>query len=491
MKIANWDKLIDFAAYRLRSEFTIEGKQRDVLVSTKQIKVIRAARQSGKSFNVAFITYALLCYSQATGRKLRILFGGPRAKDTRHIWKQLQEFMEIAPIQGLGVKRAITHPKMMVFDNGTEITNATTDDPQNDDIRGGNYDFLAIDEFGNVPHREELLNALAPALKNKKRLNLLMFIGTPDICLSGQEFDNLFDLGQPSQICYTCREKADATAERLQIDTCIKCGNKWHNPLQSWKMTADDCPNVDESDAAVMDCLLTEDGWLRENMAEAVPPGGKLFPEFNFTTQVVPQAYNPELSYIIGVDFGRNKPIVEFIQPEGDNFRIFHEISCKDIIVENLVKEIKLAVLIICHGDSPLIVGCDRAGKAKSDLVTFTAFSVLQAAFPMATSTSRVSLTKKENQTELYRKLTKQNQIFVDPECRELVTAFVKATPNKTGQKVNSGWKKVEGIDDPLDALIYGIINYNPGLMIPDELSPTPQLSEREMERRERAFFGG
>ena len=439
MKISNYNKLIQFAVQRLSYE--IIDKQKNILESTKQIKVIRAARRTGKSFNVALITYALLCYSQSTGRAIKILFAVPRSEYTRHMWKHLHDMLDKAPIQGLLVKfdnytSQSTNKKKMVFDNGTKISNATCDDPDMEDIRGDAYDFLAVDEYGSIDHKVEFMAAASQALKDKNRLNLLMIIGTPDLGM-GSEFDELFEIGQED------------------------------NPsIQSWRLDESDCPFLDRQSADVMNSLLDADGRMREVWAEPVPKGGKLFPEFDYKTQVVPQTYNPELPYFIGVDFGRNKPIVEFIQPDGQDFRIFHEISCKDILVDNLVNEIKLAVAVKCQGNQPTIIGSDKAGKAKSDLVSWTAFSVLKKTFPQATYTTHIQLVSKDNQTQLYRKLTMQNRIWVDPDCKELARAFVKATPNTEGRKIKSGWKKREGIDDPLDAFMYGLINHDAGLIV-------------------------
>jgi len=454
MKINNWPKLIDFAADRLG--YTIVDKQEDVLKSTKQVKVIRAARRTGKSFNVALITYSLLCYSQATSISLNIIFAGPRSEDTRHMWSHLHSMLESKPIQGMTVEydnylSQSTAKKKMFFSNGTRITNATCDNPEMDDIRGDAYDFLAVDEYGNIDYKKEFMAAASQALKDQDRLNMMMVIGTPDLGM-GEEFDSLFEVGQ-----------------------------KEEENIQSWHLTEADCPFIDKESADVMNSLLDEDGRLREVEGLQVPPGGKLFPEFNYRTQVTPQAYDIKLPYFIGVDFGRNKPVVEFIQADGDDFRVFHEISCNDILVENLVKEIELAVLVKCFGNQPTIIGCDKAGKAKSDLVSYTAYSVLHKAFPMATFTTSVQLVNKDNQTGLYRRLTMNNRIWIDPSCKKLTTAFIKATPNTSGKRVNSGWKKVEGIDDPLDAFMYGLINFDPGLIIASK-PPTKVPSDFEVQ---------
>ena len=161
MKLDNFDKLIDFAAHRLG--YTIKDKQREVLRSSKQIKVMRSARRTGKSFNVALITYALLCYSQAVNRALNIIFAGPRTEDTRHIWGHLHSMLDTTPIQGLEVefdnyKSQSTNKKKLTFNNGTRITNATCDNAEMEDIRGGAYDFLAVDEYGSIDYKKDFMN---------------------------------------------------------------------------------------------------------------------------------------------------------------------------------------------------------------------------------------------------------------------------------------------------------------------------------------------
>ena len=208
MKITNWNKLVDFCAHRL--DYSISGKQDEILKSTKQIKVIRAARRTGKSFNVAFITYCLLIYSQLTNKALNILFAGPRSEDTRHMWMHLHSFLEKAPIQGLKVefdnyKSQSTHKKKLVFENGTKILNATTDNPEMEDIRGDSYDFLAVDEYGNIDHKDRFMEAASQSLKDADRLNWMMVIGTPDLGM-GAEFDALVAEGE-NTLCPECRSK--------------------------------------------------------------------------------------------------------------------------------------------------------------------------------------------------------------------------------------------------------------------------------------------
>lgn len=459
----NWDKLIQFAVDRL--EYTVGGKQKDILESDKQLKVVRAARRTGKSFDAALITYALLCYSVAVSKALNILYAGPRAEDTKHIWGHLNKMLTKAPITGLEVeftnyKSQSTNKKKMVFNNGTYIKTATCDDVEMHDIRGDCYDFLSVDEYGNIPHKAAFMDAASQALKDKDRLNMMLIIGTPDLDM-GTEFDTLMERGK------------DPDAK-----------------IKSWHLTEDDCPFLDEESAEVMNSLLDEDGRLREVYGEQVVRGGRLFPEFKYKEQVVPLSYDSSKPYGLGIDFGRVKPIVEFIQPMDDGtFNIFHELSPKNILIDDLIKEIKLVVETTCQNNKPIMIGVDKAGKARSDLVSYTVFERLYKEFPQTKCTAHSQLVSKDNQVHLLRKLTMLKNIRIDPSCKALATSFIKATPNKSGQILKSGWLKAEGIDDPLDALMYFIINYNPSLII--EVKKETIVDDNELARKMSEFFGG
>lgn len=215
---------------------------------------------------MALITYALLCYSQVINRALNIIFAGPRTEDTRHIWTHLHSMLDIKPIQGLEVefdnyKSQSTNKKRLTFNNGTRITNATCDNPEMEDIRGDAYDFLAVDEYGSIDYKKEFMAAASQALKDKDRLNLMMIIGTPDLSL-GDEFDEVFEAGQ-----------------------------KENDHIQSWHLTEEDCPFINKESADVMNSLLDDDSRLREVFGEAVPPGGKLFSEFNYNIHVKEQVF--------------------------------------------------------------------------------------------------------------------------------------------------------------------------------------------------------
>lgn len=463
-KIANWATLISFSIDRINKGrlvaheplFKFEAIQQEILTSTRAFKIIRAARRTGKSFNVAFITYTLLIYSIITNRPLKIIFVGPTYEDARNMWYHLRMFLKFAPLHGAGQKdnmtSTITHRKWLTLSNGTFIKTGTCDDPNMNDVRGEGWDFIAIDEFGNVGHKTEFQNAAAPSLTDKNTLGWLMVIGTPDLSL-GEEYDKLFELGQHNDPYY-----------------------------QSWHLTQEHSPNIDRERAQAIDSLLSEDGRLREIFGEQVPAGGKLFPEFNFKTHVQHQTYNEELTYFIGVDPGRTKPVIEFVQPDGDVFRVFHEITGHDIVVEKLIKEVKLAIAVVCKGNQPVIIGIDKAGNQKSDKTPYTTIALFESTFPQSSSVSVGPLVNKDNQTILYRKLTMQNRILIDPSCKRLITSFIKATPNMIGQHLKSGWKKVEGLDDPLDALMYGLINYAPGLIIKTD-NDAPQKDDARQYR--------
>ncbi|KKM02214.1 hypothetical protein LCGC14_1786670 [marine sediment metagenome] len=444
-------------------------KQAEIVFDETPIIIIRAGRRASKSYSLALYVYALLFFGGLFERELQIIFVGPSYYDTRFIWRRLFFFLKYAPLDELfdcykevktnwGSKSS--YKWYLSFSNGTEINTGSADTPDTKGVRGDGYDFAGLEEYGLAAYPEELTDAIAPAITDEGNINEIWIIGTPSLGIN-EAFSNHFDEGQ---------------------DGPDKLPDK-----RSYKLHKEDNPYRDKE--SPMDSLLSEDGRAREVWGDDIPRGGRLFPEFKYKAQVVEQIYNPELPYFIGVDFGRNKPVVEFIQPDGDDYRVFKEISCKDILVDNLVKEIELVVEVVCGGNQPTIIGSDKAGKAKSDLVSWTSFSVLKKAFPQATFTTHQQLVSKDNQTNLYRKLTMQNRIFIDPSCKKLATAFVKATPNTKGGVVNPGWLKREGIDDPLDALIYGLINHNPGLIL-GYFEPTPVLTEAQRRQKEREFFG-
>jgi len=453
MKIANWDKLIDFSIHR--TGYNIQGKQLDILRSDKQIKIIRAARRTGKSFDVGMIAYTLVIYSTIINRPLKILFAGPRYFDSRNMWSHLNTFLKNkkAPIEGLTWKDNLdtpsTNKRYMIFSNGTEIRSASTESITMDDIRGEGWDFIAIDEFGNVDYKVEFMDAAAPSLKDENRLNLLMIIGTPDLSF-GDAYDRLFEMGQDHN----------------------------HPKIQSWLLTEADCPNVDIESSEVMDSLLSEDGRMRESFGEAIPSGGKLFPEFEYKSQVIPLKYDATLPYFIGIDPGRTKPAIEFIQASGENFNVFHEITGKDVLVSHLINEIELAIEVKCAGNQPIVVGIDKAGKAKTDKVDTTTIQEIKKHFPQIAFATAWALISKQNHVMLLRKLTMQKRLFIDPSCKRLATAMVRATPAGSRGKIEPGWEKRLGIDDPLDALMYGFINYQPELIVSHKKTPLTPIED-------------
>lgn len=208
---------------------------------------------------------------------------------------------------------------------------------------------------------------------------------------------------------------------------------------------------------------------------------------------------NPEISRVEtfgGVDFGYNKPAVVFIQTRyykddrPSTFHVLAELSPKKVLIEELVREIQFMLDTDFNGVELLTLGSDKAGNSRNDVIDYTAFQILKKAFPQAVYTTSSALVSKLNQVMLFRKLLKQNRIFIDPSCKRLTTAFVKATPdaNRAGKINSHGWLKSGGHDDFLDALALSLINHNPGLIIGKK--KTSVLSPFEQEAREEAFFG-
>lgn len=260
---------------------------------------------------------------------------------------------------------------------------------------------------------------------------------------------------------------------------CRYCGEPASDDIKSYRLTEDDNPYRDREATQSAADIVSEEGYLREARGEAVPPFGKMFGDFDPREQIKPQQYDPSLGLIVGLDFGFRKPVVEFFQVrwiDGEllpTIHVIRELSPKDIRIEQLVRDIGAELLALGNGVTPMLIGCDPAGNKENDVVSYNSFQVLKQAYPMSQYTRHVALVSKANQVTLLKALTIKKRIFIDPACERLARSFVMATPDmtRTGAINSAGWKKDKGIDDPLDAFVYGLINYGPTskLIVPDK----------------------
>jgi len=436
-------------------------KQEEIIFAQHKTKVVRAARRTAKSFNSAFIAYGLLKFSSIFGYPLHIKFAGPRAEDTRHIWEHLHNFLDQHPIVGLDVTydnwgNKSTHKKELTFSNGTWIKSASCDSPEMNDIRGDAHDFLVVDEYGQIKYKNAFLEAATYSLKDKQPLNMLMIVGTFDVIGMGADFDRLFNLGQEGR------------------DT-----------IMSWTLKGSDNPHSDIESAQLAKDIVTEEGFLREEMGEGVPQHGRMFGDFNLKKQIIDLSYDPEEEILVGIDFGYRKPIVLFGQYIDEKIYVLHEISPKDISIEPLISEIQAVLIGKFNNATPLMIGCDPAGDKVNDVVSYNSFELLKKSFYMATYTRNPQLVSKANQVILLKALTIQDRIFVDKSCEKLIRSFAMATPDvsRAGIVNSPGWKKEGGADDPLDALAYMLVNYGytSKLIIPEPENNTAP-SERAIQ---------
>jgi hypothetical protein len=305
------------------------------------------------------------------------------------------------------------------------------------DIRGDWHDLLIIDEYGNIAYKNQALAAALWSLKDKTPLNQLFVVGTSDVTVDlGRRFTKLFDAGQGQ------------------------------NPeIKSWQLRGEDNPYTDKTAINVAKDIATTDDILREEEGEDIPATGKLFPHFDYKLQVCPQTWKKDMDYMIDIDFGYRKPIVEAWQYDIPNIRFLDEIGELDITIIDLIPLIQEMIDEKFEGFAPAFIACDPAGKAINSQTSLSDFKILKSAFPQAVYTTKTQLRHKGNQVRLWRLLTRKRLIWVDPKCRKLASAIALATPDislRTGAFSSAGWKKEHGLDDPLDAASYGFINFKP-----------------------------
>lgn len=421
-------------------------KQDIILRDLVKMLIIRSGRRTSKSLSTAIKAYTILYFGHLFDYQIRCVLGGPRAEDTRHAWRYLNVFYKKAPLYELGPEMIYnnflsnsTQKKVWRFDEGSFVTTASCDAPEMNDVRGEGLDFVGIDEFGNVPYKEALLDAVMYSIKDEGPLNLAWLVGTHDVVGTGEKFNRLFDLGQEG-----------------------------HPDISSYKLIGSDNPYTSRKDANIARDIVTESGYLREELGEPVPAHGKLFEAFDIREHKEEILFNPAEPYDMGIDFGLNKPYacafqIYEIGPNSEDIQIdvFWEFSPKQYTIDNFIITLKAFKNTTARGVFPQVLGCDRAGDHRNTNLTYTDFEKLKKVFPTAQHTSVVHLVSKANQVYLYKFLTMGKRIRVSSKCPRLLRFFAMATPdkNRLGAINSAGWAKVKGIDDPGDGFIYGLIN--------------------------------
>ncbi len=438
----------------------------------KSITVIRAARRTSKSISTAIKIYALLYFGFLFEYNMQIIIGAPDTEDTRHVWRYLNLFWRICPLSEIFDCQLVynnylsksSNKKKWSFSNDTEIITGAGNEPEMDDFRGEGFDFITFDEFGSCKYKEYLLQAVQYSLKDSNRLNLADYIGSPDVVGTGAEFNKLF-----------------------------KAGQEGSNNVVSYHLKGSDNPYTDKRGAQTAKEIVSENAYRKEEMGEAVPQFGQLFPEFKAKSQVKKIRFQETrtngsqeiIGYNVGLDFGMRKPYVCFYQYINDTVKVFYELSPKDVYINQLVIDIQAVVKSICLGVAPTVLGCDPAGDKENDVINRRSFDILKESFPMAQYTRKSRLVSKSNQVLLYKALMIKNRLEVDEDCHNLLNSISMATPdtNNLGAINSPGWKKVKGIDDPLDGLAYGMINFAPlaDMLIP-EVESNPMTIEQAVE---------
>jgi len=444
-------------------------KQQEILKAKKKVIALRAARRTAKSFSSALKCYSVMYFCKLFDYDFRCCAGGPAADDTRHFWNYMSAFWDAAPLSDIfAIERTYNNfhshsqPKTLwEFSDGSYVRTGSCDDPRCKDIRGDAWDFVVIDEFGLIAYQDATLEAAAYATKDINRIGLLWLVGTHDVTGMGEEFNRLFELGQTG-----------------------------HPEIESFTLQGSDNPHTDKADAATIKDIVTEAGFLREEMGEAVPAGGKLFPDFDIRQHDQTIQFVPDLPFCLGIDFGFNKPYACLYQPwyeDPDDPRSIHinvvwEFNPKQYRIDRFTDAVYLGVEKMAGGVVPTVVGTDPAGDNEHAGWSYTDFAIFQKKFPMAQYTHNRELKSKGNQVYLYKWLTMNNKIHISDKCPRLARFFAMASPdtNMVGAVSSAGWKKKKGIDDPGDGLAYGLINYAPVVNLMIEKRKAEYLSAND-----------
>ncbi len=425
-------------------------KQDEILHNKTRWTVVKAGRNTAKSYNAAFIIYCLLWFGGLYDYEMHITVAGPTAEATRGIFEKMFDKDQI-PIYSLGdefdgmkiVKEnwlTNIHKKKIRFANGSWIKAGSCDDPAMNDLSSDWHDLIIIDEFGNVPYKSLAISTAQGSLNRPKPLNLLWLVGTPDRKGSlGREFTRQYDLGQDDEVKH----------------------------ITSWHIRGRENPYRDRvsSEVGKEGCLIED--LEREEDGLDSPAGGRLFKDFTMD-QVISRPFDPSKPYIAGVDVGFRKPVAEFMNVfvvEGDPIpyvHVFEEIAPKDIKIERLIEQLEKTVRVTCKGMQPVVMGVDKAGDNVKTNDVDTDFEAILKKFPQAEKNTGGWAVDKWNQVKLLQRLIEENHLTVDPSCEKLVDSLKHAGPNVDAklQRVGPGWKKEKNLDDPLDALAYALINY-------------------------------
>ena len=419
----------------------------------RTITITRAARRTAKTSSVGVKLYTILYFGALFNYDMQMIIGGPDAEDTKHLWRYINILLKEVPLSDIDAGYQIeynnymsqsTHKKTVLFKNGTHLWTGAANDPNMDDFCGEGVDYIPIDEFGSIKYKEQLLSVASFSLKDQNRLNMLDIFGTPDRKGQGKEYDKLFKLGQEGS-----------------------------QNVISYHLKGSDNPYTDEKGAETAREIVTENAYRKEELGEAVPEHGQLFNNFNSKTQIEQLKFDVNYPLMGGMDFGFNKPYFCFWQYIQDlkhellkyrlgTVRVLKELVPKQIRVPQFIPKIQAAMLGEFQNVGFSFIGCDPAGDHENDVINYKAFGLFQEAFPTAMYTHRPSLKSKANQVILLDALMIQNRLEIDESCEELSRAVIMATPdmNQMGAINSPGWKKVKGLDDPLDGLAMGLINF-------------------------------
>lgn len=453
-------------------------KQKQILEAKKKVVIVRAARRTSKSFSSALKCYTVMYFCKLFDYDFRCCAAGPASEDTRHFWNYLHSFWKTAPLSDIfGIEKTYDNygsksnaKTLWDFSDDSYVRTASCDAPECKGIRGDSWDFVYIDEFGLIPYQDQSLEAAAYATKDINRIGLFWLVGTHDVTGMGEEFARIFELGQTD-----------------------------HDEIESFTLQGSDNPYTDKKDAATIKDIVTEAGFLREEMGEAVPAGGKLFPDFDIRDHDKTIKFVPDLDFCLGIDFGFNKPYACLYQPwyESEDPRSIHinvvwEFNPKQYRIDRFTDEVFLSVEKIAGRVVPAVVGTDPAGDNEKAALSYTDFAIFQKKFSMATYTHNRELKSKGNQVYLYKWLTMNNKIHVSDKCPRLARFFAMASPdtNMVGAVNSAGWKKKKGIDDPGDGLAYGLINYAPVVNLMIEKKKTEYLSAQDASKMAHQLAG-